>query len=101
MSAIDMIPESQPGRHQYPAQASAPDRQQPSGAADASRGRSKVAFGARAAILAGALAAGCAVVTPAAAHVTVAHSEAHTMTAIALGAAGAGVVNPMDSSCCT
>jgi hypothetical protein len=70
-------------------------------AVDGTKGRSTAAFGARAAILAGVLATGCAVVTPAAAHATPTHAAVHTMTAIALGATDGGAATPMDSTCCT
>jgi hypothetical protein len=88
----------QTGNRDY--QTSGPDRQQPGRTADGGRGRSTVAFGARAAILAGLVATGCAGVAPAAANAATAH-PAHVMTAVALGATSSGVVTPMNSTCCS
>ena len=64
------------------------------------RVRPSAAFGARAAVLAGVVAATCAVGAPATAHAAAGHQAAHSVTAVALGATAGGVVTPMDSSCC-
>jgi len=61
--------------------------------------RPSMAFGARAAVLAGVVATTCAVSAPAATSAAAGHAASHA-TAVALGATSAGVVTPMDSSCC-
>jgi hypothetical protein len=61
--------------------------------------RPSVTFGARAAVLAGVVATTCAVAAPTAAHAAAARPAAHVVTAVALGAATAGVT-PMDTTCC-
>jgi hypothetical protein len=62
--------------------------------------RPSVAFGARAAVLAGVVATTCAVSAPSAAPAAAGHPAAHVVTAVALGATAAGAVTPMDSGCC-
>jgi hypothetical protein len=63
--------------------------------------RPSIAFGARAAVLAGVVATTCAVSVPAGATAAAGHPAAHTVTAVALGATAGGAVTPMDTTCCT
>jgi hypothetical protein len=79
-----------------PAAVAHPRGQATSGA----RPRSSMAFGARAAVLAGMVATTCAVVAPATASTAAAHAASHTTTILALGATTDGVVTPADTTCC-
>jgi hypothetical protein len=63
--------------------------------------RPSVAFGARAAVLAGMVATTCAVSAPAGAIAAAGHPAAHAVTAVALGATSGGAITPMDTTCCT
>jgi hypothetical protein len=97
------------GIHQAQSQSGVADRQRPnrtmegarggSTMADRTKGQSTVAFGARAAVLAGVLATGCAAAVPVAVNAVVAQ-PAHAMTAIALGATSGGVATPDGTTCC-
>jgi hypothetical protein len=61
--------------------------------------RSRLAFGARAAVLAGVVATTCAAV-PAASASAAARPAGPAVTAIALGGASGGIATPLASTCC-
>lgn len=67
-----------------------------SGGRTAARLLPAVTFGARAAVLAGVVAAACATAAPAVSAATAAHAPA----SVTLHGAGGGLVTPADSTCC-
>lgn len=71
--------------------------QEPSHGADTPRLLLTVTFGARAAVLAGVVAAACVTAAPA---VPAAAAATHAVTTVALSAPISGLARPADTSCC-
>jgi hypothetical protein len=82
-------------------QASIHDEQIDSGrTAAAARLLPSVAFGARAAVLAGVVATACATAAPAAAAAVSPAAATHTAATVTLHGPSGGFITPADSTCC-